>query len=115
MHTAKIQQSNQQDSGYDWDSRSFDRRDLLFHGQVRRTGLLLRFEYAFHGRSQRGVRGCERTSPREGEFRFPPGVREVPLPKIGAGSTAHTFLRIVTMLSLFDFISRCRDGEMHII
>ena len=43
--------------------------------------------------------------------RFRPGVREVPLPKMGAGSTAHTFLSIVTMLSLFNFISRCRDGE----
>ena len=30
---------------------------------------------------------------------------------MGAGSTAHTFLNIVIMLSLFDFISRCRDGE----
>ena len=62
--------------------------------------------------SQREVRGCERTFPRDGEFRFRPGMREVPLPKMGAGSTAHTFLSIVTMLSLFDLILRCRDGEM---
>ena len=37
----------------------------------------------------------ERTHlPAGREFRFRPGVREVPLPKMGAGSTAHTFLKM---------------------
>ena len=61
-----------------------------------------------YGRSQRGVRGCERTSPQDGEFHFRPEVREVTLPKMGAGSTAHTFLKMHV-----DTVCYTVDSRMH--